>query len=67
MRYVAARHEKERRERAYRIYITDSLQIFLGLDKRWVDIVSKVPITDADPEEIKERIKSKLGQLGRES
>ena len=65
MRYVAARVEKERRDRAYRIYVTDSLQLFLGLDKRYVDIVSKAPIRNADPEEIKNRIGEKLDQLGR--
>ena len=65
MRYVAARFEKERRDRAYRIYITDSLQLFLGLDKRYADMVSKAPIKNADPEEIKNRIGEKLDQLGR--
>ena len=66
MRYVRARFDSDRRERAYRIYISDALKAIGSLNIRYVEMLKQSSATNADPEEIKERICSKLEQLGKE-
>lgn len=39
MRYVKARYKQEQRELAYRVYVTDSLQLAYGLDRRFYNMV----------------------------
>lgn len=58
---MQARAEEQRRERTYRIYVTDGLKALAGFEQRYFDIVSAKPKpieTDADA--IKERIINKL-------
>ena len=66
MRYVAARFDADRRERAYRIYISDSMKAIGNLNMRYVDMIDKRAGNNADPEEIKDRIKEKLRKLEEE-
>ena len=66
MRYVMARYDNDRRERAYRIYISDSLKVMGNLNIRYIDMLKGNSVSDADPEEIKQRICDKLEQLGKE-
>lgn len=66
MRYVMARYDVDRRERAYRIYISDSLKIIGGLNIRYVDTLVSHAVSNNNPDEIKKRICDKLEQLGKE-
>jgi hypothetical protein len=64
MRYVIARFNQYQREEAYRIYITDSLKVYLGLNTRYADLFAPEETRTAD--EIIGGIKDKLRQLGGE-
>lgn len=62
MRYVTARYNENQRELAYRIYVTDSLKSYLGLNIRYADIFS--PEETRTAEEVIDGVKDKLRQLG---
>lgn len=64
MRYVTARLEQECRDEAYRIYVSDGLKAVCGFKLRYYDIVNQTQMEDADPEEIKASIFSKLEKMG---
>lgn len=64
MRYVTARYNENQRELAYRIYITDSLKFYLGLNIRYADIFA--PEETRTAEEVIDGVKDKLRQLGSE-
>lgn len=61
MRYVMARFKQEDREHAYRIYVTDSLKAYLGIEMRYANLWDKVD--ERKPEEIILNIKNKLKEL----
>lgn len=64
MRYVTARYNENQRELAYRIYITDSLKAYLGLNIRYADLFT--PEETRTAEEVIDGVKDKLRQLGSE-
>lgn len=66
MRYAVARIEKENRDTAYRIYLTDALKSIGGLNVRYFDLISD-PVKEEDPDSIKNRLTEKLGRLQDES
>lgn len=49
-------------ERIYRIYITDALKTYLGLNRRYADIF--IPTETRKPEEIINNISNKISRLG---
>ena len=59
MRYVSARLKEYQREEAYRIYISDALKSYLGLNIRLYDILYP-NVETRTPESIVEGIKAKL-------
>ena len=65
MRYVTARHDKERCDRAYRFYVTDALKAIGHLNIRYADIIKADAASGADSDEIISRIKGKLERLGK--
>lgn len=58
MRYVMARYQSKQRELAYRVYVTDSLQMALGLNRRYYDIItggaSETQNRDAEENEVEQ-------------
>ena len=60
---MAARCDKERRDSAYRFYITDALKVIGGLNIRYADIIRKTPAKKADPKEIISRLSAGLDAL----
>lgn len=66
MRYAKARLEQERREFAYRIFITDCLGHIIGLKTRWVDMINKKPVETRSAGEIIDNLKTKLAKIGGE-
>jgi len=64
MRYVMARKEKEYRDTAYRIYVTDALKVLGGLNIRYADLFK--PEETRTASDIKISIKSKLKKMGGE-
>lgn len=66
MRYVAARRDQERCDRAYRFYVTDALKAIGNLNLRYADIIKTDAVEDANPDEIISRIRGKLKRLGKE-
>lgn len=67
MRYAVARIEKENRDTAYRIYLTDALKSIGGLNVRYADLIDNKPVREENPDDIKNRLKAKLGGLRDES
>lgn len=63
MRYAVARIEKENRDTAYRIYLTDALKAIGGLNVRYADLINSDVKEEANPEEIKNRLLGKIGEL----
>lgn len=59
MRYVLSRYRLYQREEAYRIYVTDALKGYLGLNIRFYDIINP-NIETRTPTSIIEGIKAKL-------
>jgi hypothetical protein len=51
MRYVMARFKTEQRNLAYRIYVTDSLQILTRAERRFADSLMEDLETDANKKE----------------
>lgn len=63
MRYVMARYQKEQRDVAYRIFVTDSLQLAPQnkyRTDRFADIIRPAPQETRSSAEIIEQIKSHL-------
>lgn len=73
MRYVMARYESERRDMAYRIYITDALRIIsentakLGgggyIKARFLDIIDPTPADERTHDEVVDHIRGCLREL----
>ena len=61
MRYVTARLEKERRDWAYRIYVTDALKYLASLNIRYADLFG--PEETRTAEEVIDNVKGKLRRL----
>ena len=64
MRYAKSRLEKERRDFAYRIFITECLGHIVGLKTHYADMVSDKQEETRTADEIKDGIKAKLAKLG---
>ena len=62
MRYAQARYEKNTRDWAYRVYVTDSLKVIGGLNIRYADLFE--PEEKRTEEEIIQNIKDGLNKLG---
>lgn len=62
MRYAQARYEKNTRDWAYRVYVTDSLKVIGGLNIRYADLFK--PEEKRTAEEIIGNIKDGLNKLG---
>lgn len=62
MRYAQARYEKNTRDWAYRVYVTDSLKVIGGLNIRYADLFR--PEENRTAEEIIGNIKDGLNKLG---
>ena len=62
MRYAQARYEKNTRDWAYRVYVTDSLKVIGGLNIRYADLFK--PEENRTAEEIIGNIKDGLNKLG---
>lgn len=60
---MQARFKKNNDARMYRFYISDALKAIGNLDRRYYDLINTRPVTNSDPEEIKNRIKGKLKKL----
>lgn len=58
---MQARVEEQRRERTYRIYVTDGLKVLAGFEQRYYDLaIAKPKVIETDAEKIKKRIVDKL-------
>ena len=66
MRYLKARYEQNQREWAYRIYVTDALKSFFGLDLRYADLFVPQKVETRTAEEIISNISEGLAKLGGE-
>jgi hypothetical protein len=62
LRYVSARFNKEVKEEAYRIFISDAVGALIGAQVRYYDIVNP-PKGEQDPDEIVNRIQKGLGEI----
>lgn len=66
MRYVVERYKQERREMAYRIYVTDSMRALLGNEenRRFADLIAEIdspPKPEKSADDIISGIRKKLG------
>ena len=66
MRYVTARYNKQQRELAYRIYVTDALKSRWGLNVRYYDFIDNKPEDSRTADEVVNNIRHKLTALGGE-
>ena len=66
MRYVKARYRQDQRELAYRIYVTDALKSFGGLNARYIDFIDDTPPDNRTADEVICGIRQKLAALGGE-
>ena len=66
MRYVKARYKENQRELAYRIYVTDALKAFGGLNARYYDFIDDTPPDNRTADEVIGGIRQKLTALGGE-
>lgn len=67
MRYAKARLEQERRDFAYRIFITDCIGNIIGLKTRWVEMINPKPVETRSAGEIIDNIRNKLAKIGGEN
>lgn len=67
LRYAKARLETEKRDFAYRIFITDCIGHIIGLNERWVDMVNPKPVETRSAGEIIDNIRNKLAKIGGET
>lgn len=66
MRYAKARLEQEKREFAYRIFLSDCIGHLVGLNVRYVDLIDQKPVETRTAEQIKTDICAKLAKIGGE-
>lgn len=64
MRYALARWSIYQREEVYRIYVTDALKEFGKFERRYVDLFEPEVQDDRTADEVINRIKSGLQNLG---
>lgn len=74
MRYVVAKAEQQAEDKAYRIYVTDGLKMiaentqrFAGgsrFERRFWDVIKKVPEETRTSDEIIQGIRDKISLLG---
>lgn len=64
MRYVTARYNKQQRELAYRIYVTDALKVLGGLNARYYEYIDDKPQDNRTADEVVDGIRQKLTALG---
>lgn len=64
MRYVAARVSIEKRDEAYRVYVSDSLRILTGTKERYADWIGLTARDDRSADEVKASIMTRFAQLG---
>ena len=68
MRYVESRCEQHNRDKAYRIYVTDCLQIIGKIDQRFYDLVNPTRVIETrTADEIITSISEKLAKVGGEN
>jgi hypothetical protein len=60
MRYAVSRLNEYMREMAYRVYVTDYLQMLSGSNKRYYDLIDPTPPDERTSEEIVDSIWSKI-------
>ena len=66
MRYVQARVDEARRERAYRIYVTDGLKVLCDFETRYADVVSTKEVQEnRSADEIISGIRNRLNAIKR--
>lgn len=73
MRYCLARYEENQQSKAYRVYVTDALQIVAEntersaggkhLERRYIDVITPKKEDTRTGEEIREHMKKVLGRL----
>lgn len=63
---MESRLEREEREFAYRIFVTDCLGKICGLKTRYYDIVSEHPVETRSADDIIVDIRMKLAKIGGE-
>ena len=59
--YCAARLDREMKEKAYRVYVTDSLKAIIGANSRYMDWVSLKPVDNRTGAEIAAEVIKKAG------
>ena len=64
MRYALARWSIFQREEVYRIYVTDALMVFGKFERRYIDFFAPEVNDDRSADDIINRIKSGLQNLG---
>ena len=69
MRYMLSRAKELKRERIYRIYVTDSLKILCGTGERYIDLIypDNASEDDADPDEIINDLKQRLAKMAEDN
>lgn len=66
LRYVESRLDENRREFAYRIFVTDCLGHLVGAKNRYYDMVTDKPVETRTADEIISNISNKLEKIGGE-
>jgi len=66
LRYAKSRLEQEKRDFAYRIFITDCIGHLVGLKMRWEDMVTEAPEETRTADEVISSISEKLAKIGGE-
>ena len=68
MRYVKSERMREKKDFAYRIYITDSLKAIGHLNMRYYDFIddTNTPKNDRTEDEVIDHISDMLNKLGEE-
>ena len=65
MRYMQSRLAKDKRDRVYRFYVTDSLKAIGNLDVRYYDFVKEEKTETRTADEIISDLKAKLRAIER--
>lgn len=60
---MQSRYEMDKRDRMYRLYITDALKAIGQLDRRYYDLIHEKDMETRTPEEIIDHVKSGLRKL----
>lgn len=64
MKYLQAKLNLHIHEKAYRVYVTDSLKIYLGLSDRYIDLIKPKKQDRRSGDEIAADVIAKLGLKG---